>query len=173
LRRAGLAAAIIAGTVDVLYLGYVNSQGASDPQFLRVPFVAAFIALMAICAALSARNSAARWRPFLLGVSAVGLLLLGFFAIFSIGLALLVAGALALVGLINALNPARGAAFGKALGMAAGGAVLVIVVLVGGFSLTELAVQCPARGQMGGGGTSLLGGSYQYNCVDGKLTISR
>jgi hypothetical protein len=63
MRWAGVATAVIAGTVDVLYLGYVNSQGAGDPQFLRVPFVATFIALMAICAALSSRASAARWRP--------------------------------------------------------------------------------------------------------------
>ena len=93
MRRLAVAAALIAGTVDVLYLGYVGSQGPGDPQLLRVPFVAIFIAVMAICAALSARKSAARWRPLLLGTSAAGLLLLGYFGIFSIGLPLLVAGA--------------------------------------------------------------------------------
>jgi hypothetical protein len=88
---------VIAATVDVLYLGIVGTQG-SNPEFLRAPFVAAFIALMAVCAALSSRASAARWRPLLLGVSAAGLLLLGFYAIFSIGLPLLVAGMVALPG---------------------------------------------------------------------------
>src|ERR1700716_4329534 len=120
MRWAGVATAVIAGTVDVLYLGYVNSQGAGDPQFLRVPFVATFIALMAISAALSSRASAARWRPLLLGASAGGLLLIGYFGIFSIGLPLLVAGALALVGLIRTLSLAAGATAGSGKAAAAG-----------------------------------------------------
>jgi hypothetical protein len=176
MRWAGVGAAIIAATVDVLYLGIVGSQGGSAPQFLRVPFVAAFIALMAICAALSARRSAARWRPLLLSISAAGLLLLGFFAIFSIGLPLMVAGVLASLGLINALGQARSSreTSGKAAaGMAAAGAVVAVVVLLAGFSLTELAVRCPASGIESGSGPSLLGGSYQYSCENGKLTLSR
>jgi hypothetical protein len=177
MRWAGVAAAVIAGTVDVLYLGYVNSQSAGDPQFLRVPFVATFIALMAICAALSSRASAGRWRPLLLGASAAGLLLLGYFGLFSIGLPLLVAGALALVGLIGTLSLTRGSTAGSgqaaAAGMAVGGAVLAVAVLVAGFSLAEGAIRCPARGIESGGGTGILGGSYQYSCADGKLTLSR
>jgi hypothetical protein len=168
MRWAGVAAAVIAGTVDVLYLGYVNSQGAGDPQFLRVPFVATFIAIMAICAALSSRSSAARWRPLLLGASAAGLLLLGYFGIFSIGLPLLVAGALALVGLVR-----TGSGKAAAAGMALGGAVLAVAVLLAGFSLAEGAIRCPARGTESGGGSGILGGSYQYSCVDGTLTLSR
>jgi len=175
MRWAGVGAAIIAAAVDALYLGVVGSQGGSDFQFLRVPFVAAFIALMAICAALSSRASAARWRPLLLGISAAGLLLLGFFAIFSIGLPLLAAGVLALLGLINAMSqPAisPGTSGKAAAAMAAGGAVLAVVILIAGFSLTELAIRCPASGSGGGGGTGLLGGSYQFTCDNGKLTIS-
>jgi hypothetical protein len=177
MRWAGGAAAVIAGTVDVLYLGYVNSQGGGDPQFLRVPFVATCIALMAICAALSSRASAAPWRPLLLGASAAGLLLLGYFGIFSIGLPLLVAGALALVGLIGSLSldqfSAAGPSRRAAAGMAAAGAALAVLVVLGGFSLAERAIRCPARGIESGGGTGILGGSYQYSCVDGKLTLSR
>ena len=176
MRWAGVGAAIIAATVDVLYLGIVGSQGGSAPQFLRVPFVAAFIALMAICAALSARRSAARWRPLLLSISAAGLLLIGFFAIFSIGLPLMVAGVLASLGLINALGQARSSreTSGKAaaVGMAAGGAVVAVVVLLAGFELSELAIQCPPSGIESSSGPSLLGGSYQYSCDNGKLTIS-
>src|SRR3989442_14963820 len=177
MRWAGVAAAAIAGPVDVLYLGYVGSQGASDPQFLRVPFVALFIAVMAICAALSARKSAARWRPLLLGASAAGLLLLGYFGIFWIGLPLLVAGAFALVSLIGTLSLEGGlpAGSGKAAaaGAAAGGAVLAVVVLLAGFSLTERAIRCPANGIESGSGPGVLGGSYEYSCNKGKLTISR
>ena len=177
MRWAGIGAAIVAATVDVLYLGYIGRQGAGDPEFLRVPFVAAFIALMAILAAVSTRASAAQWRATLLGVSAAGLLLLGFFAMFSIGLPLLAAGLLALLGLIRTLAiPApSGGTPGRlaASGMAAGGAVVAVVVLLAGFSLAEFAIRCPARGQMGGGGVTMLGGSYSYSCDDGRLTISR
>jgi hypothetical protein len=169
MRWAGVGAAIIAAAVDALYLGVASS----DAQFLRVPFVAGFIALMAICAALSARASAMRWRPLLLGFSAAGLLLLGVIGIFSIGLPLLAAGVLALLGLINALSrpgsaPSRSGR--AAAGMAAAGALLAAVVLLGGFVLTELALRCPAHGVMGGNASSLFGGSA-YNCDHGKLTI--
>ncbi len=177
MRWASVVTAIIAATVDALYLGIVSTQGASDPEFLRVPFVAAFIALMAICAGLSARASAARVRPLLLAVSAAGLLLLGYFAIFSIGLALLVAGLVALIGLINSLGRVwlSREASGKAAagGMAAGGAVIAVVILLGGFSLAERAISCPAHGMMSGSGSGVLGGSYDYSCNNGNLTISR
>ena len=176
MRWAGVGAAIIAAADDAYYLGVVNTQGGSNPQFLRVPFVAAYIALMAICAALSTRASAARWRPLLLGVSAAGLLLLGYFGIFSIGLPLLVAGVLASLGFINALGQARlpGETSGKATAsMAAGGAALAVVVLLAGISLTELTLRCPANGIESGSGSVLLGGPYQYSCDNGKLTISR
>ena len=82
---AGVAAAIIAAANDAVYLAIIATQSDSASQFLRVPLIAAFIAVMAICAALSSIASAGRWRSFLLGVSAAGLLVLGFFAMFSIG----------------------------------------------------------------------------------------
>jgi hypothetical protein len=177
MRWAGVAAAVIAATVDVLYLGYVSVQGAGDPEFLRVPFVAAFIALMAVLAALATRASAGRWRALLLGVPAAGLLLLGYFAMFSIGLPLVVAGLLALLGLIRTLGGAAplrgGSARFAAAGMAAAGAVAAIALLLAGFSFTETAIRCPAHGQMGGGGMTVLGGSYSYSCNDGRLTVTR
>lgn len=176
MRWAGVGAAILAAAADALYLGIVSTQGASPPQFLRVPFVAAFIAIMAVCAALSPRVSARLWRPLLLGSSAAGLLLLGFFAMFSIGLPLVVAGVLASYGLINALGQARssGEPSGKAaVTMALGGAVLAVLVLLVGLSLTELAIRCPANGIESGSGGVLLGGPYQYSCDNGELTISR
>jgi hypothetical protein len=176
MRWAGLGAAIIAAADDALYLGVLNTQGGSNPQFLRAPFVAAYIALTAILAALSTRASAARWRPLLLGISAAGLLLLGFFGIFSIGVPLMVAGVLASLGLIDALGPARpsGERSGKAsAAIAAGGAVLAVVALLVGLSVTELAVRCPANGIEQVSGTDFLGSPYQFSCDNGKLTISR
>jgi len=56
--------------------------------------------------------------------------------------------------------------------MAAGGAVAALVVLLAGFSLTELAIRCPAIGVESGTGADFLSGSYQYRCDHGKLTIS-
>ena len=175
MRWAGIAAAIIAASVDGLYLGVVGSQGASDPEFIRLPFVASFIALMAICAALSARASAARWRSLLLGISTGGLLLLGYFGMFSIGLPLLVAGLIAGYGTIRTLTHGSlgGTSGGAAVGMAAGGAMAAIVILLIGFLLADLAIRCPSDGTVGGSGTTLLGGSYSYSCDNGKLTISR
>jgi hypothetical protein len=170
MRWAGVGAAIIAAAVDVLYLGVASS----DAQFLRVPFVAGFIALMAICAALSARASATRWRPLLLGISTAGLLLLGVIGIFSIGVPLLIAGLLALVGLINSLSreSAPGRSGKAAAGMVAGGALLAVVVLLAGFIVTEFAIRCPSNGVIDASGSSLFGGPA-YNCDNGKLTISR
>ncbi len=176
MRWPAIAVVVTAGTVDPLYLRYVSMQGADDPQFQRVPFVASFVALMAICAALSIPSWSARWRPLLLGVSAGGLLLLGYFAMFSIGLPLMVGGLLALYGLSRSLaREAGGEKSGRRLGagMAVGGAALGTIVLLAGFSVTELAIKCPATGAEGGGGTSFLGGSYQYSCENGKLTITR
>lgn len=174
MRWTGVGAAIIAAADDALYLGMVRSQG-TNPQFLRVPFVAIFIALLAICAGLSSLASARRWRSLLLGFSAAGLLLLGFFAIFSIGLALFFAGLLALAGLFHPLT--RGSTGGglgttTARGLAAAGAIVAVVILLAGLSLTELAIRCPAIGAEGGGGAGFLSGSYQYSCAAGKLTIS-
>ena len=51
--------------------------------------------------------------------------------------------------------------------------VVALAVLLAGFSLAEGAIRCPSRGTESGGGTGILGGSYQYSCVDGKLTLSR
>ena len=57
--------------------------------------------------------------------------------------------------------------------MAAAGAVLAVVLQLAGFSLAERAVRCPANGIESGSGTGVLGGSYEYSCNNGKLTISR
>lgn len=177
MRWAGVAAAVSAATVDVLYVRYIQSQGASDPRLLRVPFLATFIALMAICSALSVLPPAVPWRPLLLGATAGGLLLLGLFAIFSIGLPLAIAGFIALYGARRAVvdarqSPSHGHARVGAGAMAVLGAVLSLAVLMLGLSLTEVAIQCPTTGSEGGAG-SVLGFPYTYSCDNGRLIISR
>lgn len=177
MRLAIIAAAVIAATVDVLYvLVLIPAQHAEDPAFLTVPFVAGFIALMAVCAALAARVRSGRLRPLLLGVAAAGLLLLGFFAMFSIGLPLVAAGGVLLLSLIRSLSSGSTAKSGRAfssIGRAIAGGVLSIAVLLGGLSFAEVTIRCPARGQMGGGGITVAGISYSYNCDNGKLTLTR
>ena len=159
-------AAIIAAVVDVLYYGFVNHQG--GPLGWRVAFVATFIALLAITAALSTRASATAWRPALLGLSAIGLLSMGFIAIFSIGLPLLLAGALACVALIFSLATSRQPA---GILKAGAGALLALAIFLGGFEVTEHAIACPVSGAETGSGSGFLSSPYHYTCVNGKLTV--
>ncbi len=101
--RLGLIVAILVAAVDILYLAVVRGQGVSDQPWVA-PFVAAYLAALAICAALAAAVPSGRWQAGLLGTSAAGLLLLGFFALFSIGLPLVAAGLLAIFGLVRQLK---------------------------------------------------------------------
>ncbi len=162
-----LPSAIIAGAVDVLYVSVIL-QGATHGRTLRAPYVATFIAAMAMAAALSVRPSASRWQVFLLSVSAIGLLAMGFIAIFSIGLALLAAGALGAIGLIGALIASRQP---WGLLQAIAGGVTALLIFFGGFELTERVITCPAKGYASGGGAGFLSGPYHYTCVNGTLTL--
>jgi hypothetical protein len=173
MRLIAIAAAVTAATVDVLYMGIVQ---AGDPQFLRVPFVASFIAFMAICAALASRRSATRIRPLLLGIAATGLLGIGYVALMSIGLPLIAGGMILLIALVGTVSVEAAAGPRRALaaiGTAIGGCALSIAILLGGFTVSDLAISCPATGQMGGGGLTVLAASYSYSCDNGKLTITR
>lgn len=170
MRWLAVAAAVIAAVVDVLYQALVRAQpGPGDGFFLRVPFVTAFIALLAVAAALASAAAAAKVRPALLALSAIGLLAIGFIAIFSIGLPLLVAGGLALVAAINSL--ARSPRPAGALQGLAGGLV-ALIIFVGGIDLTEPAITCPSTGVMSGSGEGFIfSGAYHYSCINGKLTV--
>jgi len=170
LRWAVLTAVILAAVVDFFYVSeFIGPPGQHGyPLPYRQAFVAVFIAVMAMTAALSLRPSAARWRVQLLGLSSIGLLAMGYIGMFSIGLPLFAAGLLCLLALIvNLFAPGQRAAFLKA----AAGALLALLIFFGGFELTERAINCPAHGFEGGTGSSFFGGPYHYWCVDGKLTI--
>jgi len=170
MRWLAIVAAVIAAVLDVLYLGIVRSQpGPSDGQYLRVPFVAAFIAVLAIAAALSVRQSAAKIRPALLALSATGLLTTGYIALFSIGLPLLIAGALAFVAaVLSVTRSPRPAGAMRALA----GALVAALIFVGGFDLTERAIACPPAGFMSGSGQGFIfSGTYHYTCANGKLSV--
>jgi hypothetical protein len=161
---------IVACAVDILYVSQIvgppGGRGYSLPW--RSVFVALFIAAMTIAAALAIRPSATGGRTVLLGLSSVGLLAMGYLAIFSVGLPLLVAGLGLLVALIYAVVASRQPA---GVMRAAAGGLLALVIFFGGFELTAQAITCPAHGFEGGTGSSFFGGPYHYTCVDGKLTI--
>jgi hypothetical protein len=97
---AALLAAVAAAATDYGYLAIIHSQGASDPLSGTVPFVSGYVAAIAAAALIGlalvlVRRMAAAKTVFL--AAAAGSATLGFLAIFSIGLALLItAGLLAI-----------------------------------------------------------------------------
>jgi hypothetical protein len=159
LRWVVLIAVIVACAVDILYVSQIvgppGGRGYSLPW--RSVFVALFIAAMTMAAALAIRPSAAAGRTVLLGLSSMGLLAMGYLAIFSVGLPLLVAGLGLLVALIYAVVASRQPA---GVTRAAAGGLLALVIFFGGFELTAQAITCPAHGFEGGTGSSFLGGPY-------------
>jgi len=99
MRRVVAAAGAVAGGVaDIGYLRLIADQGTGIDA--RVAFVAGFVALMTALAAIGAilfGRDATASQLVLLG-SASGFLGLGLIALFSIGMTLILAGALALIG---------------------------------------------------------------------------
>jgi len=86
--------------VVVTAFGYVliiRAQETYPPEAFMVPFVAAYLALMAALLGVSLRPGrlALRLRPALRGGAAAGLLAMGVLALMSIGILLVVAGGLA------------------------------------------------------------------------------
>jgi hypothetical protein len=165
------AAVAILVVTDVAYLVLINSQGSlpADATF-TVPFVAAYTLLMAglLAVALIADPRVIAARALLRAGSAGGLLLLGTLAAFSIGLPILVAGALAVVLAARSLpRPA----WRRPAGFALLAAVAAVGVLVGGLEVTQRMIVCPAQGTSGGAGSGLVSGPYHYECVNGVLSF--
>ena len=134
-----------------------------------MPFVAAYLALMAIVAAVST-TVAPRWRAALLGACSGGLLLLGFLALFSIGLPLIVAGLVAFAGLLRTINDSAGRRM--AAGTSIAGALAALVVLFAGFVVTERIIGCPPGVISGSGGGGFLTSSYSYTCRNGRAIVT-
>jgi hypothetical protein len=170
MRRLGLLVAIVVAIVDILYVWYIRfgQAGIASDLPLRVPFVASYLALMAVCAALSTLGPG-RWRAALLGACAAGLLLLGFFAIFSIGLPLLIIGLLATAILVHTINDSVRRRTAVALAIAS--ALVAVVLMLAGFEVTGRVIACPP-GAVSGGGTGFLTGSYSYTCQNGRAIVT-
>jgi hypothetical protein len=131
---AGLLAAFAAAATDYGYLAIIHSQGVPDPLSGTVPFVSGYIAaiaaaaLIGLAAVLTGRIAAA--KTAYLGAAA-GSAALGFLAIFSIGLALLItAGLLAIAA--RTVGPITGP---KPWLWPMSAAAFAIVALILGFAL--------------------------------------
>ena len=170
MRRVGLIVAIVVAVVDVLYIRFVEVvQGATSDMPWVVPFVASYVGLLAVCALLSATGSPSSWRIALLGGSAGGLVVLGFFALFSIGLPLLVMGLVSVAALVRTV---RGATKRRlATGASIAGALTAVLVMLAGFEITDRIIACRS-GVVSGGGTGFLTSSYSYTCENGRAIVT-
>ncbi len=167
LRRLVWIAIVIVAVTDLGYVAIIWSQESNPSDGFRVLFVAVYLALMAVMLGISLldRQLIVRLRPALRAGAAAGLLVMGILAIFSIGIPIVVAGALATGASIRSLAGLRR----RAVITEVGAAVLAIAVLVAGFETTERLIICPARGLSGGSGYGLISGGYHWTCVDGRL----
>ena len=168
-RVTSLVAFAIVVAVDVLYIVVINSQGQSAQPYIP-RFVGSYLAVMAalIVIALAPRPEIVAIRATLRAAAAAGLLVLGILAAFSVGPPLVVAGILVGFALSRTQRgPRRGAARLSALVAAA----LTVGILIAGLDLTQRMIVCPDSGEMGGGGSALLSGSYEYECNHGRLTM--
>ena len=91
-----LSACLLAAAVTVLYLYLVATEGGT-PRWWAVS-----VLVVAICGTTYATRLSVPYRRVALGVSAVCLLALGYLAILSIGLPLLLAGALCVAAALRA-----------------------------------------------------------------------
>jgi hypothetical protein len=147
-----------------------GGHGDTPPDLVAVvPFVSGYMALVVALLWLAVLDQPrfAMFRPAMLASAAAGLLLLGVFALFSIGLPLFVAGVLAAIAAIRVLV---GRASRNAILSEVAAAVTAVLLLVGGFEVTQRIIVCPPNETIGGGGSGFLTGPYHYECVNGTLT---
>lgn len=152
--------------MDPIYLGAISLQGAFPPDRYTVGFVAGYVLLMSAMLAGSTLPRPNRaLRAGLRAGAAAGLIVLGVLAAFSVGLPLLLAGAVAMVAAARTVGSRWKAPslFGAA------SAAVAVAVLIAGFEVTERMISCPAHGYMGGSGTGFVTGPYHYECVNGRL----
>jgi hypothetical protein len=129
-RTPGVVASAIAGLTDVVYLAAIARQGTS-PDGAVVAFVGSLIAVAAVCAATSEVVASVRTRTLLVSFAAGGLLALGIFGIFSIGILLLAAALFAVVSMLRAVKA------GGAAALAIGFHVVGIIVAVAGLAIVN------------------------------------
>ncbi len=132
------------------YVLIIRAQETYPPEAFVVPFVAAYLSLMAVMLGVSLRPGrlAVRMRPALRGGAAAGLVAIGLLALMSIGILLVVAGGLAAAAAVMALVGRHWATV-----LYEGAAALVaLALLVAGLEATDRLIICPAKGVSGGSG---------------------
>jgi hypothetical protein len=154
---------------DAVYVLLIRSQGELAPDAYTVPFVAGYLLVMSALLAISLiRGPSPGWRMPLRAGAAGGLLVLGIIAAFSIGLPLILAGALATGASVRTL---KGPLWTPTALFGVAAAVTAVAVLVAGFEVTERMIVCPSSGNASGGGTGFVTGPYHYECIDGRLSF--
>jgi hypothetical protein len=162
-------AIVFAVATDAVYLVLKLGSGGASLDAVTVGFIAFYlVALAALLGASLIRRLSAGVRLPLRAAAAGGLLVLGILAISSIGLPLLIAGAMATGATVRTL---RGPFATPSSLSAVAAAVVAVAVLVAGFEVTDRMIVCPAHGSASGGGTGLVSGPYHYECVDGLLSF--
>lgn len=158
----------VALVMDVLYVVLISGQPSQPPDKLTVPFVALYMAVMVGLLGLSLIKlpRVVALRPALRAGAAGGLLMFGALAIFSIGLPILAAGAVA----TGAALRTFGSSERTAVISEVAAVVIAVAVLVTGLEITERVVLCPLQGSESGSGAGLLTGPYHYECINGHLT---
>jgi hypothetical protein len=166
-----LAAFTIVLITELVYVSLINAQDGPDDTPFVPRFVAGYLAVMAalIVVALVPRPEIVRVRFALRAAAAGGLLGLGILGAWSIGLPLVVAGILIVVVLGRTARVA-GSRLGRLMGLVA--AVLALGAAVVGLDVAGRVIVCPEVGTSGGGGTHLLGGTYEYQCNNGELHMT-
>lgn len=129
---AGGSAAIV---VDILYLSAIAQQGVTPPGG-RVAFVAGWVAAAAVLSVVGAFVRRPPARAAMLGFGAAMIVAIGLPAVFSIGIPLLLCGALVAIGAIRAAWLARMPAWS----VVAGPLSMLLVAGLGiaiGFAVTD------------------------------------
>lgn len=127
-RKAGLAAAAIAGATSIAYVIIIVAQGEADVG--AVILVVAMMSGAAIAAAVGASTPEITRRRMSLGAASGLLLSLGALAIFSIGLLLLVAGLAATVAWVRSMAGGGGGVLAAVLAFLVGALVPFVLLLV-------------------------------------------
>ncbi len=160
---------VIVVVADALYVAIVVNQDPRPPDLFTLPFIAAYLALTAVLLAVSLMHRwSAAMRMAFRSAAAAGLLVLGVLALMSIGLALVIAGAMAAAATVRTL---RGPPLTASNLFGVASAVIAVAVLIAGFEVTGRTIVCPSTGSMSGGGSGFLTGPYYYDCVNGHLNF--
>jgi hypothetical protein len=160
---------VVVLVIDAVYVLLMIGRPDHPPDVFTVPFVAVYLALMAAMLGVSLRErpQIVSARPAMRAGAAAGLLVLGVLAIFSIGLPLVVSGALATGAAIRSLPRRKNIAVIVEIAAA----LTALVVLVAGFEATSRVILCPSQGTESGSGHGLVTGDFSWQCTNGRLKL--